>query len=111
MRKCGVAHRPRRFLHLPRDHTSPNPRSHLVYSPYVVYFAAMKRPLDVDERAAFEELLRATKRVKVIIQERLAAEAANRYNRCDHTFQRRYAEGCRDNNEYDLVCCLCGLRA
>ena len=70
----------------------------------------MKRALEHDEREAFEALLRATKRVKALIVELLCAEERQRRSECAHAFERLYSDGCRDNNDYDLVCRRCGVR-
>ena len=72
----------------------------------------MKRALlDDDERAAFEELLRATKRARLLLLELLSADERQRRDECVHSFERRFSDGPRDNNEFDLVCIRCGQRA
>ena len=85
--------------------------SSLVHSRSQLHKAAMKRTLDDEERNAFEELLRATKRVKSLVLELLCADDNRRQAECTHAWERLYSEGCRDNNEYDLVCRHCGQRA
>ena len=72
---------------------------------------AMKRLLDDEERHAFEELLRATKRVRGLVLELLCADEHRRESACDHVYERVYWEGVRDNGDYDLVCRKCGLRS
>ena len=71
----------------------------------------MKRALADDERAAFEDLLRATKRARLLLLELLSVDERQRRDDCAHVFERRFCDGPRDNNEYDLVCTRCGHRA
>ena len=71
---------------------------------------AMKRALLADERAALEELLRATKRVRALVSELLSADECHRQTVCVHDWERSYSEGVRDNNDYELVCRHCRLR-
>ena len=72
----------------------------------------MKRTLDDDERAAFVELLRATKRARSLLLELLNVDERKRRDECVHAFERRWCDGPRDNGEgYDLVCTRCGHRA
>ena len=70
----------------------------------------MKRALDDDERAAFEELLRTTKRIRALVTQLLSTDECHRQSACVHAFERRYSEGVRDNGDYDLVCRHCGVR-
>ena len=71
----------------------------------------MKRFLDDEEKHVFEELLRATKRVRALVSELLSTDAHHRQSACDHSWGRVYAEGVRDNGGYDVVCRRCGMRA
>ena len=74
----------------------------------------MKRPLlNADERDTVNELIRTTKRVQRLLVQLLyedMGEPARPSGCTSHRFARRYSDGIRDNNEYDLECTECGLR-
>ena len=87
------------------------------FNPLPAHFGAnhaMKRPLlNADERDTVNELIQTTKRVQRLLVRRLYEDMGEpaRPSGCTALrFVRRYSEGFRDNNEYDLECTERGSR-
>ena len=72
--------------------------------------STMIEDADSNKLAETEELLKEARGLVSALGVMLLAQrgGATRPPTCTHAFVKRYPAGMRDNNEFDLVCTLCG---